>query len=313
METKGGDAMNSMQLSCFVEVATSLSFSRAAELLHVSQPTVSHQIKTLEDELGCTLLARSTRTVRLTDDGFSFLPYAQEILALERRASEQFERGTRMNGRTIKIGVQDSYEARFVGPVIRCLCEEDPDVAPQIREGPHSALRDMLEAGAIDVIPTYRAPGGEPNTATTFKRICDMPMMCVCSETHPLAARASRELCKQDLIDVGRIVVLDPHRTSPALEAAQREIALRKPFDDILIGSSVEAALALVGAGVAYTVIPGIPDRWHEGLCSYPVSDLAPVTFGVRVRRGRRPEVFDRFIELLTELYGSGQSTDRLG
>ena len=48
--------MNTMQLSCFVEVAAQLSFSKAAEALHVSQPTVSHQIKALEDELGCALL-----------------------------------------------------------------------------------------------------------------------------------------------------------------------------------------------------------------------------------------------------------------
>ena len=49
--------MNTMQLSCFVEVAAQLSFSKAAEALHVSQPTVSHQIKALEDELGCALHA----------------------------------------------------------------------------------------------------------------------------------------------------------------------------------------------------------------------------------------------------------------
>lgn len=54
--------MNTMQLSCFVEVAAQLSFSKAAEALHMSQPTVSHQIKALEDELGCALLVRSTRT-----------------------------------------------------------------------------------------------------------------------------------------------------------------------------------------------------------------------------------------------------------
>lgn len=50
--------MNTMQLSCFVEVAAQLSFSKAAEALHVSQPTVSHQIKALEDELGSAARAK---------------------------------------------------------------------------------------------------------------------------------------------------------------------------------------------------------------------------------------------------------------
>lgn len=82
--------MNTMQLSCFVEVATQLSFSKAAEALHVSQPTVSHQIKALEDELGCALLVRSTRTVRLTDDGFAFL---------EERPNRRAAREPRSRGR----------------------------------------------------------------------------------------------------------------------------------------------------------------------------------------------------------------------
>ena len=68
--------MNTMQLACFTEVASTLSFSQAANNLHVSQPTVSHQIKSLEDELGCQLLARSTRSVSLTDEGFALIGYA---------------------------------------------------------------------------------------------------------------------------------------------------------------------------------------------------------------------------------------------
>ena len=74
--------MNTMQLSCFVEVASTLSFSKAAEHLHVSQPTVSHQVRSLESELGCSLLVRSTRTVRLTDEGFTFISYAHEQKAI---------------------------------------------------------------------------------------------------------------------------------------------------------------------------------------------------------------------------------------
>ncbi|WP_419058088.1 LysR family transcriptional regulator [Enorma massiliensis] len=60
--------MNTMQLSCFVEVAAQLSFSKAAEALHVSQPTVSHQIKALEDELAarCSCEARAPSASRTT-------------------------------------------------------------------------------------------------------------------------------------------------------------------------------------------------------------------------------------------------------
>lgn len=98
--------MNTMQLSCFVEVAAQLSFSKAAEALHVSQPTVSHQIKALEDELGCVLLVRSTRTVRLTDDGFAFLEYANDILDLAARAERRLKHKQRPSPQQLRIGVQ---------------------------------------------------------------------------------------------------------------------------------------------------------------------------------------------------------------
>lgn len=98
--------MNTMQLSCFVEVAAQLSFSKAAEAFHVSQPTVSHQIKALEDELGCVLLVRSTRTVRLTDDGFAFLEYTNDILDLAARAERRLKHKQRPNSQQLRIGAQ---------------------------------------------------------------------------------------------------------------------------------------------------------------------------------------------------------------
>lgn len=98
--------MNTMQLSCFVEVAAQLSFSKAAEALHVSQPTVSHQIKALEDELGCALLVRSTRSVRLTDDGLAFLEYANDILDLAARAECRLKHKQRPSSQQLRIGAQ---------------------------------------------------------------------------------------------------------------------------------------------------------------------------------------------------------------
>ena len=69
--------MNTFQLTCFIAVANTLSFARAAENLHVTQPAVTHQIKVLEQELGVPLLHRSTRSVTLTPEGQTFLEDAK--------------------------------------------------------------------------------------------------------------------------------------------------------------------------------------------------------------------------------------------
>ena len=72
--------MNVFQLSCFLAVADNLSFARAAAGLHITQPAVTQQIRALEKELGVRLFVRTTRTVRLTEEGRSFYGDARRIV-----------------------------------------------------------------------------------------------------------------------------------------------------------------------------------------------------------------------------------------
>ena len=74
--------MNISQVLDVLAVAKYQNFSRAAEQLRITQPAVSHQINTLEDELGVKLFHRTSKSVRLTQEGFLFLQYAGEILKL---------------------------------------------------------------------------------------------------------------------------------------------------------------------------------------------------------------------------------------
>ena len=72
--------MNTTQLECFLAVAEHLNFSRASEELKMTQPAVSHQIRTLEEELGVKLFMRTSKNVSLTSEGIRFLPDADLIL-----------------------------------------------------------------------------------------------------------------------------------------------------------------------------------------------------------------------------------------
>ena len=74
--------LNTTQLECFLAVANCLNFSRAAEQLRLTQPAVSHQISTLEDELGVKLFKRTSKSVRLTQEGYLYTQYAGEIMRL---------------------------------------------------------------------------------------------------------------------------------------------------------------------------------------------------------------------------------------
>ncbi|OUP08934.1 LysR family transcriptional regulator [Collinsella sp. An2] len=292
--------MNTMQISCFVEVATQLSFSKAASSLHVSQPTVSHQIKALEDELGCALLTRSTRTVRLTDEGMRFLGYAYEMLDLMARSQRDLAHGRARDISTIlKVGVHDGMEAQLIAPVLRALRQELPRFDPVLRMGAESALRDMLETGGVDVVPEYRDPKEHAQSATTYCGVCEMPVVCVCSTDHPLALAASASVRVLDLVTAGRMAVGDPHHCAAPLVRAQRQVAMEMETDHVMMGSNIEVCMALARAGVAFALMPQLPKMAGSDLCTIPVEDIDPIGFGVRVRRGRRSELVDRFIAAL--------------
>ena len=85
--------MNTTQLECFLAVANCLNFSRAAEQLRLTQPAVSHQISTLEDELGVKLFKRTSKSVRLTQEGYLYTQYAGEIMRLFQRLARAAEGG----------------------------------------------------------------------------------------------------------------------------------------------------------------------------------------------------------------------------
>ena len=83
--------MNTFQLTCFLAVAEYLNFAQAAQQLHVTHPAVSQQIKSLEKELNVTLFQRTTRSVKLTEEGRAFLRDAQQIVAISDRAKKRFD------------------------------------------------------------------------------------------------------------------------------------------------------------------------------------------------------------------------------
>lgn len=293
--------MNTMQLACFVEIASTLSFSRAAEHLHISQPTVSHQIKSLEAELGADLLVRSTRTVRLSDEGLVFLGYAQEIVELTNRAKRQVAQGRIPSSHSLRIGIHDGIEARLAAPALARIHQEDPAFDPDIRLGPDSALRDMLENGTVDVVMEYRDPKGEPTSATTFKRLFDARPACIYGPGHVLAQKERDEIELDDIISSGRVAVTNPRTSAAAIVALQRELIGRVDADQVMMCPTVEITLTLATAGIACTLLADLPAMRTPNLVITPVTGLPAITVGARVRRGRRPALLDRFLQIFGE------------
>ena len=139
-----------MFLRTFVTVADTLSFTRSAELLGLSQPTVSQHVRKLELAAGRTLIARDTRNVQLTDNGDALLGFARTILAAHDQASNYFT-GSAMRGR-LRFGSADDLALTQLPQILRDFRQLYPRVNLELTIGQSSALARRLRAGQLDLV-----------------------------------------------------------------------------------------------------------------------------------------------------------------
>jgi DNA-binding transcriptional LysR family regulator len=136
-------------LRTFVAVAETLNFTRAGELLQLSQPTVSQQIRKLEVAAGRQLVSRDTRAVALTDNGEAMLGFARSILAAHDEAAAYFT-GSAMRGR-LRFGSADDL-AMTLPPILRDFRQLYPQINLELTVGQSAFLARRLRAGQLDLV-----------------------------------------------------------------------------------------------------------------------------------------------------------------
>ena len=184
----GGTAMNTFQLSCFLEVAEYLNFARAAQSLHVTHPAVSQQIQSLEKELNIKLFNRTTRSVKLTEQGIAFLPDAQQIVAISERAKRRFDGAVSEEIELLNLGSYNFPSIFLLSDVFRALREDRPAVHPRLHIIPFQHIYQMLEEGTLDATVGFKEPHGRKVNAV-YKELAKAPMVCICPAGHPLAEK----------------------------------------------------------------------------------------------------------------------------
>lgn len=140
------------QFEYLVTVVDTGSFTRAAELLHVSQPTLSNQVRALEQVAGGPLLERLPRAVRLTPMGRAMLPHARAALADAERARSAARRAAGLEGGEILVATVYSITLGVLPPVLRAWHGSHPEVHIRLLEFPHAReLQAAMAAGRADL------------------------------------------------------------------------------------------------------------------------------------------------------------------
>ncbi|MCE2563733.1 LysR substrate-binding domain-containing protein [Komagataeibacter sp. FNDCF1] len=146
-------------LRTFVAVVDSGGFTRAAERVHLTQSTVSLQIKKLETNIGQTLLLRdrSTGGVRMTESGELLLSYARRLLLTAEEASEAMRRPSAP--KTVRLGVPEDFAGRRLIGLLSGFSAASPHLRLDTISGWSAELRRLLDGGEIDLALIKREPG----------------------------------------------------------------------------------------------------------------------------------------------------------
>lgn len=150
-ERKGTYAVELRTLRYFLAAAQEGNITRAADILHITQPTLSRQIMELERELGTTLMLRGKNGLTLTDDGLFFRQRAEEIVELADRLEQNFtERKSDVSG-LIAIGASESVGSRLFARLIKRFSDKYPLIQFHLYNEMADNIKDRLEKGLVDV------------------------------------------------------------------------------------------------------------------------------------------------------------------
>jgi DNA-binding transcriptional LysR family regulator len=239
------------QLRCFVTVAEELHFGRAAARLNMTQPPLSRQIQVLEHIVDAPLLERTSRSVRLTPAGRSFLPEARRILKLAESASQVARRIALGKAGSLKIGFTAAAAYGYLPELIAACRARLSDVDFSLKEMVSGDQLEALVSGQIDA-GLLRPPIARPELAT--RRVVAEPLLAAIPRKHPLA---SAEAVSIKDFDDQPFVMYSPYesRYFHDLLVAQftRADVLPRYVQHL---SQIHSILAMVRAGLGVSIVP---------------------------------------------------------
>ncbi|QRG06353.1 LysR family transcriptional regulator [Xanthobacter dioxanivorans] len=263
--------MDIRQLKYFVQIAESGNFSRAAEVLRIAQPSLSQQMKNLEEELGVGLLLRHARGVTLTELGQQLYDHARRILQEVDRVKDVVRSSSLNPSGRVSVGLPTSACRGLGLPLIQALAERQPNISLHVVEAMTGYLDDFLQHGRLDVALLYDHKAFE-HVAWTEMMVEEL--MLFVPPGHPLAEQGSvsfREMFDWPIVLPGAPNVM---RTVIEQFAARHDVVPAAMACD-----SLPTIARLVRSGRALGVMPhfAFMDEMERGeMTAVPILDPTP-------------------------------------
>jgi len=291
------------QLEAFLQVAHHRSFSRAAEALFLTQPSVTARIQSLERELGERLFERTGRSVTLTDAGTAFIPHAQRALTAVQEGADAIDAVRHGDVGSIRIGASPTIATYILPAILRQFREQRPRVHVHLITGPTEDVVEKLLAGLVHMAICRLSPHPEVESIHLYND----DLVLVVARSHPFAKRG-----RVTLQEAGKEPFLFFERTS-SYHGLVYSMFLRQGIapESVMELDSMEAMKHMVEAGLGVAILPvvSVRDEVERGeLVQVDIQNMeqpAQREVGVHVLRSRTlaPPARD-FLKQLTSEYG---------
>ena len=277
--------INLNQLRVFVAVARLGNFTRAAERLHLSQPSMSLHIRQLEQDLGVRLFDRSTRSVALTRAGDDFLPTAERLLDdVQSAVASVAELAARRRGR-VAVAVLPSVAAELLPRAIAALHARHPDITVSLRDDVAELIPARVRSGEVDfglgAIDTI-----DPDIAGS--PLVSDELIAVFPPSHPLATASStkttwRALAKYPFVAMSRDSSV---RRLTEQAFARNGLVLEPAFEAKYMSTTI--GIVAHGLGVGTLPSSAVSMAQHAGLAHAEIGrPVMKRQIGIMTRRGR--------------------------
>lgn len=258
--------MELQQIRYIIALSQEKNFLRAAKRCHITQPTLSHQIKKLEEELGAPLFERSSHGVKLTVAGEKFLPHAMATIDHLEKGLQELQENTGAISGKIKVGAIPTIGPYLLPSALVKIKKETPRLSLEIYEETTSSLLESLKAGKIDLailaLPIIDA-------GIVSRSLGNEEFYLAVSRKNALAKKkkVSAATIKQEKL----LILQEGHCfADQALEYCKRA---REDSQVIFQGSSLTSVMKLASAGEGLTLVPKMAVSQKEN------PDLAFISF----------------------------------
>jgi DNA-binding transcriptional LysR family regulator len=264
--------MDLRALTCFIAVAEELHFRRAALRLNLTQSALSQRIRSLEDEIGTTLLERDRRNVAITPAGAAFLEHAKTSVASAGMAKVEALRAARGDTGRLRLGFTVIAFYGELPRAVRRYRDLYPDIAIELSEMNSPALEAALASDEIDLGVLH------PPLYTPGLALAELPpqrMVLALPEGHPLAER--EVIAVRDL--AGEPMLMGPRSVGPSITDRMMALLYAEGIEPRIVQEvspmTTLTGLVSAGAGVGF-VTEGIATVVRPGVVFRPVEPEPP-------------------------------------